>query len=109
VVADPAQKLHAAQPPGQYIPARLALLGPRARDEQPAVATRLAQDPVGLEQVDKALAVLQAAHEQQVSRPVLPARKRNRAAVELDVDAVRDDLVVAREIAVDEVARGRAD
>ena len=64
---------------------------------------------MGLEQVEQALARLVAADEQDVRRPVLPARERDGGGEAGDVDAVGDDLVVAREEAVDEVARGGAD
>ena len=62
-----------------------------------------------LEQVEQALARLVPADEQDVRGAVLPAGERDRAGEARDVDAVRDDLVVAREEPVDEVARGRAD
>jgi hypothetical protein len=64
---------------------------------------------MGLQQVQQALAWLVAPHEQHVGRAVLPARDGDRAGEPLDVDAVGDDLVVAREKAIDEVAGGRAD
>ena len=67
----------------------------------------LAQDPERLEQVEHALAGLEPPDEQDVGGPVLPARERHGPAEAVDVDAVGDDLVVAREVAVDEVARGR--
>ena len=50
-----------------------------------------------------------AADEEQVGRAVLPARQRHGALEPGDVDAVGDDLVVAREVAVDEVPGGGAD
>ena len=64
----------------------------------------LAQDAMGLEQVEQALARLVAADEQDVRRAVLPARERDGVREAADVDAVGDDLVVAREEAIDEVA-----
>jgi hypothetical protein len=80
-----------------------------ADDKQAAVAARLAQDPVRLQQVEQALARLVPAHEQQVPLAVLPAGQRDRALEAGDVDAVRDHLVLAREVAVDEVLRRAAD
>ena len=62
-----------------------------------------------LEQVEQSLAWLVAAHEQDVGRAVLPARDRHGRREPGDVDAVGDDLVVAREIAVDEMTRRGAD
>jgi len=63
---------------------------------------------VRLEQVEQALARLVATDEQDVRRAVLPARQRDRSGEARDVDAVGDDLVVAREEAVDEMACRRA-
>jgi len=60
---------------------------------------------MGLEQVQQALAGLVPPDEQHVRRAVLPAGDRHRVGEPADVDPVGDDLVVAREEAVDEVAR----
>jgi len=54
-------------------------------------------------------ALLEAAHEEDVGRPVAPALDRLDALVAGQVHAVGDELVVAREVAVDEVARRGAD
>ena len=108
VVRDAAQELDAVEPAGRDVAPRLALLRPAADEQQAAVAAGLAQDPVGLEEVEDALARLEPPDEQDVGRPVLPAGHRDRAPEAVDVDAVGDHLVVAREVAVDEVAgRGR--
>ena len=103
------QELDRFEPAGRDVAARLALLRPAADDEEPLLVPGPAQDAVRLEQVDQPLARLVAADEQHVRRAVLPARDRHRAREPRDVDAVRDDLVVAGEEAVDEVARRGAD
>ena len=108
VVRDTAEELDAAQAPGGDVPACLALLRPAADEEQPALAAGLAQDAVRLEQVEHALARLEPADEQDVARAVLPAGDRHRPPEPIHVDTVGNDLVVAREEPVDEVAgRGR--
>ena len=107
--SDPAEELDALEAAGRDVAPRLALLRPGADDQQAAVAAGLAQDPVGLEQVEQALARLVATDEQDVRRAVLPARDRDGVGEARDVDAVGDDLVVAREVAVDEVAGRGAD
>ena len=94
---------------GRDVAARLALLRPRADHQQPVLVPGPAQDAVRLEQVEQALARFVATDEQDVRRAVLPARERDGAGEARDVDAVGDDLVVAREEAVDEMARRRAD
>jgi hypothetical protein len=100
------QELDAAQPARRDVPPRLALLRPPADQQQPRLHPVAAQDPVRLQDVEDALAGLEPAHEQHVRRPVLPARQRDRAPEPVEVDAVRDDLVVARKVPIDEVARG---
>ena len=60
-----------------------------------------------LEQVEKPLARFVPTDEQHVRRPVLPARDGHGVRDARNIDPVRDDLVVAREVAVDEVARRR--
>ena len=57
--------------------------------------------------MDEALALFQAPHEEDVERPVPQLVERLRGRVALDVHPVRDDSVVPREVAADEVA-GRA-
>ena len=109
LVRDPAQELHARHPAREDVAARLSFLGPRPDDEEPAVAAGLAQDPVRLEQVEQALPRLVAADEQDVARAVLPAGDGHGVAEAGDIHAVRDDLVVAREEPVDEVACRGAD
>src|SRR6185369_14008491 len=97
LVPDPAEELDATELAGHEVAPDLLLLGPAADDEKPALAARLAQDAIGLEEVEKALARLEPADEEDVLGPVLPARDRHGALEAGDVDAVRDDLVVARE------------
>ena len=104
VIGDATQELHAGQAAGGHVAARLALLGAAADHQQAALAAGLAHDAVRLEQVQEALPRLEPADEQEVARPVLPARKGHRAAEPLRVHAVGDHLVVAREVAIDEVA-----
>jgi len=94
---------------GGHISSRLAFLRPRADHQQPVLVPGPAQDAVRLEQVEQALARLVAADEQDVGCPVLPACQRDGAGEARDVDAVGDDLVVAGEEAVDEMACRRAD
>ena len=69
----------------------------------------LAEAVIGLEQVDEALAFLEAPHEQDVQRPVAELIHRLGVRVKVDVDPVRDDPVVAREVAADKVARRPGD
>src|SRR5712692_615526 len=64
---------------------------------------------VGLHQVHRALPRLKPADEQDVDLPVVVFGKRLGARVELHVDAVRDDLVITREVRRDEVACGTRD
>ena len=109
LVADPAEELDALEPAGRDVAPRLAGERPAADDEQAAVAAGLAQDPVGLQQLEEALPRLEPADEQDVARPVLPAGERDGPLEAVDVDAVRDDLVLAREVALDEVLRRAAD
>src|SRR5204863_5379587 len=73
LVADPAEKLDALEAARRYVVAGLVGEGPAADDEKPALAAGLAQDPVGLEQLEQALARLEPADEQDVRGPVLPA------------------------------------
>src|SRR5207244_11826139 len=80
-----------------------------ADDQEAALAAGLAQDAVRLEEVERALARLEPADEQDVLRAVLPAGDGHRAGEPGGVDAVRDDLVVAREEALHEVPRDGRD
>ena len=109
LVADPTEELDALEPARRDVPPGFPAERTGARDEEPAVAAGLAQDPVRLEQLEEALARLEPAHEEQVPRPVLPARERDGPLERVDIDAVRDDLVLAGEVAVDEVLRSAAD
>src|ERR671937_421504 len=59
---------------------------------------------VCLHEVHRALARLEPPDEEDVDLPVLVLGQRSRVRVERDVDAVRDDPVVAGEVARDEVA-----
>ena len=108
LVAHPAEELDALHPTRQDVAARLAFLRAGADDEQPASASGLAQDAVRREEVEEPLARLVAADEEDVVDAVLPPREGDGALVAHHVDAIRDDLVVAGEVAVDEMARGRA-
>ncbi len=108
-VGHASEELDALQATGRDVPARLAFLRPRADDEQPVLVAGPAQDPVRLEEVEETLARLVAPDEQDVGRPVLPAREGDGTRVARRVDAVGDDLVVAGEEAVDEMAGGGAD
>src|SRR5256885_10739103 len=60
---------------------------------------------VGLHQIHRALARLEATDEQDVYLPVVVLRERLRAGVEVDVDAIWDDPVVTGEVARYEVSR----
>ena len=62
-----------------------------------------------LEEVEQPLARLVPADEEHVRCAVLPARDGDGAGEPADVDAVGDDLVVAREEPVDEMARRGTD
>ena len=73
VVRDAAEELHALQPARGHVAPSLPFLRPGADHQEACLRTRLAQDPVGLEQVQEALARLVAPHEQHVRRAVLPA------------------------------------
>src|SRR2546430_10489854 len=64
---------------------------------------------VGLHQVHRALPGLEPANEQYVDLAVVVFRKRLGARVELHVDAVWDDLVIAGEVRRYEVPRGTRD
>jgi len=108
VVADTPQELDALEPAGHDVPASLPLLWARADDEEPAVAASLAHDPVRLEELQESLAGLVTTDEQDVPAAVLPARDRDGPLVPPDVDPVGDDLVITGEVAIDEVAGGRA-
>ncbi len=108
-IADAPQEFDALQAPGRDVAPGLALLRPAADDQEARLRAGLAQDAVRLQQVEDALARLVAPDEQHVRRPVLPAGERDRVGEAGDVDAVGDDLVVAREEPVDEVAGRRAD
>ncbi len=108
-VADPPEELDVDQPAGQDVAPGLALLRPRADDEEPAGDPVPAQDPVRLEQLEQALARLMAPDEQEVEQAVLPAGDRYGPFEAGQVDSVRDHLVVARKVAIDEVPGRRAD
>ncbi len=108
LVGDAAEELDVDEPVGHDEAAGLPLLGSGPDDEQAALDAGLAEDPVGLEELDEPLARLVASDEQDVGDAVLPAGDRDGPPEAVDVDAVRDDLVVALEVAVDEVAGGRA-
>src|SRR5207244_1211298 len=71
-------------------------------------AAGLAQDAIGLQQFEQSLAGLMAADEQEVGMTVLPACQRDSALIAQDVHTVRDDLVVAWEVAIDEMSSRRA-
>jgi len=108
-IGDPAEEFDRLQAACRHVAARLALLRSRADDQKPVAVAGLAEDAMCLQQVKQPLARLVPAHEEDVGGAVLPARQRDRASEGRDVDAVRDDLVVAREEAVDEVARRGTD
>ncbi len=108
-IGDATQEFDRLEAPGGHVPAGFALLRPRANDEQPTAGPGLAQDPMGLEQVQHALARLQPTDEQDIGHAVLPARKRDGAREARNVDAVGDHLVLAREEPVDEMLGRRAD
>src|SRR5438046_75806 len=74
-----------------------------ADDDQSGVRIPLLQPRVRLGEVERALPRLDPADEQDVRLPVAVLRERLRAREEVDVDAVRDDPVVAREVARDEM------
>ena len=59
--------------------------------------------------MDQPLALLEPADEQDVERPVAQLLVRLGLGESLEVDAVRDDLVLAGEVAADEVARRAGD
>src|SRR4029079_12151002 len=63
LVADPAQELHALQPAGRDVAGRLPAERTRADHEEPPLAAGLAQDPVGLQELEQTLAWLEPAHE----------------------------------------------
>ena len=109
VVAHPSQPLDVADAAQADEAAVLAQLRPGPDHQQPRVDLALAEAVVGLEQVDEALALLEAADEQDVQGPVAQLLERLGIRETLEVDAVRDDAVLAREVAVDEVARRAAD
>ncbi len=78
-------------------------------DHQQAAAEALdAQLVVGAQEVHQPLAVVEAPHEEDVGNAVVPAREGRHVPELLQVDAVGDDLVLAGEIARDEMARCRA-
>jgi hypothetical protein len=108
-VCHPTEELHGLETARRHVAARLALLRSGPDDEEPILVAGPAQHAVRLQQVEQALARLVTTDEQDVRGAVLPARDRHRPGEARDVHAVGDDLVVAREEAVDEMARGRAD
>jgi len=104
-IGNPAEEFDRLQAACRHVAARLALLRARADDQKPVAVAGLAEHAMGLQQVQQPLARFVPAHEEDVRGAVLPARQRDRAGEGWDVDAIRDDLVVAREKPVDEVAR----
>src|SRR5438309_1764871 len=76
-----------------------------ADDDEPRFGVALLQLRVCAHEVCRALARLQAADEQEVGLPVAVLGERLRAREEVDVDAVGDDAVVAREVGRDEMPR----
>jgi len=108
-VRHPTEELHGLETACRHIAARLALLRSRSDDEEAILVAGPAEDAVRLEQVEQALARLEATDEQDVRSAVLPARDRHSPGETRDIHAVGDHLVVAREEAVDEMSRGRAD
>ena len=107
-VRDATQELDLLEATRRDISPGLAFLRPGPDDEQAVLEPGPAQDAVRLEQVEQALARLVATDEQHVRRAVLPAGQRDRPGEARDVDPVGDDLVVAREEPVDEMAGGGA-
>src|SRR5262249_45981847 len=107
-LAHPAEQLYAREPSRGDVPANLALLRTSANDEQPRVDPVTTHLAIGLEQVREALAWLETADIKDVRRAVAPSREGHHVVEGPDVDAVGDDLVVARKVALDEVAGGRA-
>ena len=101
--------LDAAQLARGDVAARLGRLGPGAHEEQPAGEPLEAELVVGAQQVHQPLAALEATEEEDVRDPVAPARERRRVAELAQVDAVGDDLVLAGEVAADEMACRGAD
>ena len=108
-IGHPAKELDLLESARGDVAAGFALLRPRAHYQKAVAVAHLAQDAVGLEQVEQSLPLLVPADEEDIRRPVLPASDRDGVREAADIDPVRDDLVVTGEEAVDEVAGGRAD
>ena len=110
LVADPPEELDTLEAARRDVAACLAAERPGTDDEQAAVAAGLAQDAIGLEQLEQTLARLMAADEQQVasSRPAT-ARSGRPAGIRVTSTPFGNDLVVAGEVAVDEVLGRAAD
>jgi len=107
LVGDTAEPLDVADAAQADEAAVLAPLRPVADDEQARIDAALAQSVIRLEQVAEALSVLEAADEQDVQHAIAQILERLGVLEALEVDAVRDDPVVAGEVSVDEVP-GRA-
>src|SRR5881396_3562531 len=74
-------------------------------EDEPQLGVLWLEHGVRLHEVHRALARLEASDEEDVALSVLVLGEWLRARVELDVDTVRDDPVLAGEVGRDEVAR----
>src|SRR5204862_1953800 len=108
-LADAAEQLHAGQTSSGDVAPHLSLLGTGADHQQSRVQPLAAYLAVGLEQVGQALAWLEAADVEDVRCAVAPASEGHHVIEGAQVDAVGNDLVVAGEVALDEVPSGGAD
>ena len=73
--------------------------GPVPMTSSRASTLALAQSVIGLQQVGQTLALLEAPDEQDVQRAVAQLLERLGIGEEVEVDPVRDDRVVAGEVA----------
>src|SRR5438477_6854098 len=104
-VVDPAREEHVAEAVRPDEPPHLAQLRTRAAEDETQLGELRLEPGVRAEQIHRALARLDAPDEEDVRLAVLVFGERLGVRVEGDVDAVRDDSIVAREIGRDEVPR----
>src|SRR3989442_1376658 len=108
-VVDAAREEHVGDAFPADEPPHVPELRPPVADDEAGVRMLLLELRIGAQEVHRALARLEPADEEDVDLAVAVLGEGACVPVELDVDAVRDDPVIAREVARDEVPRRARD
>ena len=106
LIGDVTDEMDILKSPFADDPRALPVHAPRSYDQQPAIRELPPHLRISPQHVREPFALLHAALKQDVELPVLVRGHRRRVRVLVRVDAVRDDRVVAREVAIGELSRG---